>query len=254
MSTKPFRNQALFEQDPFLLVARQQPYWLACLLSTPLWGLISTRLRCVKEPLAIGFLIFTAGIAGLATIQPKDDLSSLALAGLAGVGFGALIILIITAVQLSTPHHLIATATAVTVSFRSVAASVFTATYVAAFSDRLQVKLPSYVAAAVLKAGLAPTSVVVFTTALAQNDQAALLRIPGASPAILAAGVAALKQAYADSIRVVYIIAATFGIVALALCWLMADMRPLMDYKVDAPMEDLRTKYRKQGAQDTDPA
>ena len=242
----------MFEQDPFLLVARGQPFWVGCLLSTPVWGLISTRLRRIKEPLAIAFLVCTGGVVGLATIQPDDDTTSLIFAGLAGIGFGGLIVLIIAAVQLATPHHLIATATAVTVSSRAVAASVFTAIYVAAFSDRLKKKLPSYIAAAALKAGLPKTSLKAFAAALVGNDQAALIHIPGVTPAIISAGVAALKQTYADSVRVVFIIAAPFGVAAAISCWFLADMRKTMNYKVDAPMEELKTKVpRKQIFNDT---
>lgn len=232
----------MFEQDPFLLVARQQPYWIACLLATPLWGFISTRLRRLKEPLMVAFLIFTGGIIGLSTIQPDDDTSTLAFAGLAGVGFGGLIIIIIAMVQLSTPHHLIATATAVTVSSRSVAAAVFTAIYVAAFSHRLKEKLPGYIATAALGAGLPATSLEDFVTALAGNDQAGLANIQGLTPNIISAGVTALKQAYADSIRVVFIIAAPFGLVAAISCWFTADMRKTMNYQVDAPVENLKRK------------
>lgn len=236
------RNLSLFEQDPFLLVAREQPYWIGCLLSTPIWGLIGTRLRRLKEPLSIGFLIFTGGIAGLATIQPDDNTKTLIFAGLAGIGFGAIIIMVIAMVQLATPHHLIATATAVTVSSRSVSASVFTAIYAAAFSNRIKEKLPSYVSAAALKAGLPQDSLKAFVAAIAGQDQAGLLNIEGVNPGIISAGIAAAKQASADSVRIVFMIAAPFGVVAAVSCWFTADMRKTMNYKVDAPVENLTTK------------
>jgi hypothetical protein len=236
------RNLSMFEQDPFLVVARGQPFWVCCLASTPVWGLISTRLRRIKEPLAVGFLVCTGGIIGLATIEPDGNTKSLVFAGLAGIGFGALIVLIVAAVQLSAPHHLIATATAVTVSSRAVSASVFTAICVAAFSDRLKVKLPSYIAAAALKSGLPKASLKDFAAALVGDNQTALIHIEGATPGIISAGVVALKQAYADSVRVVYILAAPFGVAAAISCWFLADMRKTMNYKVDAPIENLTIK------------
>jgi hypothetical protein len=202
----------------------------------------------VNEPLSVAFLIFTGGIAGLATVQPDDELNPLIFAGLAGIGFGGLIILIITVVQLSTPHHLIATATAVTVSSRSVAGSVFTVAYVTAFSDRLNRKLPSYVAVAAAKAGLPAASVGSFVAALASGDQAALQQVKGVTPGIISAGLAALKSAYADSFRVVYIMAAPFGIAAAVSCWFMARMDGTMTYQVDAPMESLKAKSNNRAA------
>ena len=190
----------------------------------------------------MGFLIFTGGIIGLATTQPDDDTNILIFAGLAGIGFGGLIILIVTAVQLSSPHHLIATATAVVVSARSVAASVFTAIYVAAYSERLKQRLPSYIAAAAMKARVPRPSLKEFVAALANQDQAALQHIKGVTPEMISAGIAAMKSAYADSGRVVYIIAAPFGVVAAVACWFMADMTGTMNYKVDAPLESLKAK------------
>ena len=223
-------------------MARAQPFWVACIPSTILWGYLSTRFRTIREPLFAGFLIFTAGIIGFATVQPDDSTSAIIFSGLCGIGFGAPLILIITGVQLSTPHHLIATATAVTTSSRAVAATVFTAIYSAAFSTRLGTDLPAYVAKAALQAGLPAKSLKPFIGALADNDTAALAKIPGVTPAIIGAGVVALKQAFADSIRVVYEIAAPFGALACLACLFLGDLRKTMNYHVDAPVEDLHAK------------
>lgn len=193
-------------------------------------------------PLFVGFLIFTCGIIGLATIEPGDNINSLAFAALAGIGFGAPLILIITGVQLSTPHRLIATATAVTTSSRAVAATVFTAIYAAAFSNHLDVKLPDYVASAAARAGLPASSLKAFVGALLSKDEAGLSQVVGISPSIIAAGVSAVKQAFADSLRVVYIIAVPFGVLACVLCLFLGDMRNTMNYHVDAPVEDLHAK------------
>ena len=178
----------------------------------------------------------------MATIEPDDNLNSLVFAALAGIGFGAPLILIVSGVQLSTPHHLIATATAVTTSSRAVAATVFTAIYTAAFSTRLGDKLPIYIAAAAQEAGLPATSIKAFIGALTTNDKAALAQIPGVSPSIIEAALVALKQAFADSLRVVYIIAVPFGTVACILCLFLGDMKMTMNYHVDAPVEDLHAK------------
>lgn len=180
---------------------------------------------------------------GLCTIQPGDGFSQLAFCALAGFGFGAPLILIITGVQLSTPHRLIATATAVVTSSRAVAATMFTAIYSAALNTRLDTNLPNDIGKAALAAGLPASSLTAFIGALAGGDTAALAGIPGVTPAIIAAGVAGLKQAFADSIRVVYIIAAAFGAVACILCLFLGDMRKTMNYAVDAPVEELHAKH-----------
>ncbi|KAI1623427.1 major facilitator superfamily domain-containing protein [Exophiala viscosa] len=239
----PVMTNALFTSDPFKTVARSQPYWIAGLISTVIWGYSATRFRTIREPLFLGYLFFTAGIIGWCTIQPGDDFSQLAFAAVAGFGFGAPLILIISGVQLSTPHRLIATATAVTTSSRAVAATVFTAIFSAALNTKLDTNLPNDIGKAALKAGLPTTSLKAFITALAGGDTAALPTIPGVTPAIIGAGVVALKQAFADSIRVVYIIAAPFGALACIMCLFLGDLRKTMNYQVDAPVEDLHAKH-----------
>lgn len=249
-----YRSSSLFTTDPFLTVARSQPYWVAGLVSALVWGYSSTRFRTIREPLFLGFLFFTAGIVGLCTIQPGDDFSQLAFCALAGFGFGAPLILIVTGVQLSTPHSLIATATAVVTSSRAVAATMFTAIYSAALNTRLDTNLPKDIGKAALGAGLPESSLKAFIGALAGGDTAALGKIPGVNPTIIAAGVVALKQAFADSIRVVYIIAAPFGALACILCLFLGDMRKTMNYAVDAPVEDLHAKHHHQEQQNTQTA
>ena len=190
----------------------------------------------------IGFVIFTAGIVGLATIEPDQSTNAVVFSGLAGIGFGAPLVIVIAGVQLSTPHHLIATATALTTSARAVAATVFTAIYAAALNTRLDEYIPRYIANAATDAGLPSKSLPAFIKALTANNQAGLREVPGATPAIIEAGVGAFKQAFADGIRVVYIIAAPFGLVACFACFFLGDLSDTMNYRVDAPMEDLHAK------------
>ena len=190
----------------------------------------------------VGFVIFTSGIVGLATIEPDQSTNAIVFSGLAGLGFGAPLVIVIAGVQLSTPHHLIATATALTTSARAVAATVFTAIYAAALNSRLDKYIPQYVAEAATNAGLPSKSLPPFIEALTASNQAALLKVPGATPAIIQASVEALKQAFADGIRVVYIIAAPFGLVACAACFFLGDLKDTMNYRVDAPVEDLHAK------------
>lgn len=215
---------------------------MACVITNVIFGYLSTKFRKIREFLCLGFLVFTAGIVGLATLQPDKSANPVVFSGLAGLGFGFLIVLIVTSVQLSTPHHLIATATAATVSCRAVGATVFTAIYAASFASRFKSKLPAYVAEAALKAGLPPSSLKPFIEALAAGDLSALSTIGGVSPQIVGAGVVALKQAFADSIRVLYIIAAPFGIVACIACLFLGDMKETMNYRVDAPLEEMKAK------------
>lgn len=242
----PLLTETLYEQDPLLLVLRQISFWMATGVSTVFWGYTSTKFRTIREPMFAGFLITTAGIVGIATLGPNQSANAIGFAVLAGIGFGAPLVLVVAGIQLATPHHLIATATAVTTSSRAIGTSTFTAIYAAALRTRLSTKLPSYIAAAALAAGLPPNSLPSFIEALVNNDTSALLKVAGVSPAIIGAGVTALRQAFADSIRVVYIIAAPFGAVACIACIFLPSMGDTMNYRVDAPVEALHAKSHPQ--------
>ena len=244
--TVELRTTSLFETNPLLLVSREMPFWVAGGISTVIWGYASTRFRTIREPLFLGYFIFTCAMIGYTTIQPKDSTTAVCLAGMAGFGFGAPLILIIAGVQLSTPHSRIATATAVTTSSRAVAATVFTAIYAAALNDKIAANLPSGIAKAAAKAGLPPASIPAFVAALAGNHPDALAKITGVTPQIIGAGVVALKQALADSIRVVFIIAAPFGALACIMCLFLGDLRKTMNYIVEAPVEDLHAKRHRE--------
>jgi hypothetical protein len=216
---------------------------VATTISTVFWGVISSKLRTTREPLFAGFVIYTAGFIGWTTIQPGDNLNSLVFGGLAGIGFGAPLILIVATVQLVTPHKFIATATSVITTSRAVAASVFTAIYAAALNSELTKNLPKEIGDAALEAGLPSASLPAFIADLANSNTTALSGISGVTPAIIAAGVAGLQQAYADSLRVVFIIAVPFGLVACILCFFLGDLRDMMNYKVEAPVEELHAKH-----------
>ena len=207
-----------------------------------MWGYASSRFRTIRSPLFFGFLLYTAGIAGLASVKPDQSAHQLVFAGLAGAGFGAPLILIISGVQLSTPHHLIATATAVTTSSRAIAATVFTAIYSATFSTQVGRNLPTDVAEAAINAGLPPSKVPALLKALTGPDPSSAAKVPGVNPAIIVASLAAVKKAFAVSLRDVYLIAVPFGIVACISCFFLGDMSKTMNYRVDAPVENLHAR------------
>lgn len=179
----------------------------------------------------------------MATLQPKDSVNAIVFDGLAGIGLGAPLILLIVGVQLSTPHHLIATASAVLISSRAVAGSVFMAIYSATVSSAASVKLPKSVATAAIAAGLPPQYATAFVGDMLASNATALQSIPGVTPAIIKAGTAGLLQGYADSYRLVFIIAAPFGALACVFVYLIEDISALMTYRVDAPVEELHARH-----------
>lgn len=239
-----YSTNALFTADSLGKAIHLLPFFAACTVLTVVYGWASSHFKDIKYSLFIGFALCTGGIIGLATVQPRQNGVATGSLTLAGIGFAGPLVLILAGVQLSVPHHHIATATALAVSCRTIAASIFTAAYSTALNHRLTTFIPSYIGEAVARAGLPPTSVGPFIGAFASNDQVVLSRVPGITPAILGAAGRAFQQAFADAVRVVFIIAAPFGFVGCFLCLLLPSFRDRMDYVVDAPLEDLR-RHRK---------
>lgn len=189
----------------------------------------------------VGFAIFTAGVVGLATIQPDDSLNALVFAALAGIGFGAPLVLVVAGVHLSTPHPLIATATGVTCAARAVAGTVATAIYAAALTTRFA-NIPGDVSKAALGAGLPASSLATFIHNLMTGDISALSMSKGATPEVIKVALTTQSQSYADALRVIYIIAAPFGVLACIVCLFLGDLRQVMTFRVDAPVEELHAK------------
>ncbi|KIW18439.1 hypothetical protein PV08_02727 [Exophiala spinifera] len=243
------QSAVIYATDPLKVVARVVPYPLMACVGTFVFGFWSTKLRTIRSPMAASFFVWTGGLVGLATLQPSDGLRQIIFVSVAGLGFGGPIILIIAGVQLAVPHKLIGTSSALPTSARALAATVFTAIYSTALNTRLKINLPKEIAPVVLKLGLPATSIGAFIGALGSGDSAAVANVPGVTPAIIEAGVKAFKQAFADSIRVVYIIAAPFGVVAMVLAVFLGSMRDTMNYGVDAPIEELHAKHRHREAE-----
>lgn len=244
------RTLQLFDTDPLLIVAREQPYWIAAGIMSIVYGYISTKLLSIRVPMAVGYLIWTGATIGFACVNPDDSTLAIVMSGLSGMGFAAPLLLVIAGVHLSVPHHLIATATAVPSSARAVAATVFTAIYATAISDRSAKLVPVYVIDAAVRAGLPRTSSGRFLTAYLAENQAGLSGVPGVTPQVLSAAAVGMKHAMADSIRVVFIIAAPFGVLAIVACFFMGDLSKSMNYRVEAPVEDLHAKGSSHGKED----
>ncbi|KEF62896.1 uncharacterized protein A1O9_00870 [Exophiala aquamarina CBS 119918] len=238
----PILTQALYETDPFLINARTEPFWIAATLSSPVWAWASTRFRNIRDPLLAGLVIYVAGNIGFTTLQPGQSLNALIFAGIGGIGFGAPLVAIISGIQLSTPHSLIATATALAVCSRSIFAAVFTAIFSAVLTNRLPGELASKVPPAIIAAGLPPTSVEAFIAALTSGDTEALQQVAGVTAEIIGAGVLALQQSYANAIRVIFIIVSAFGALAVVFAAFIDDLKSGMNYRVEAPMEVLQAK------------
>ena len=208
------------------------------------YGIVSTKSKSVRWPLLVGFAIWTCGLIGQATCQPNQQAVALGTLALVGIGLGGPLLLILAGTHLSVPPRLMATGSAAVVCMRSFGATIFTAVYAAVVGPRLKELIPKYIAEAALPLRLSPASLGPLIGALSTFDEAALAHIPGVTPQIIGASVAALQDAFVDAVRVVFMIAACFGALACILCCCLESLRTFMDYIVDAPIEELHRREK----------
>ncbi|KAH8896302.1 MFS general substrate transporter [Thozetella sp. PMI_491] len=114
---------------------------------------------------------------------------------LLGVAFGMTLTTLVTVAQLSTPPDLIAIATGLIISVRSLGGTIGIAIYNALFSDEMS-HLPQNIANAVIPDGLSPDNPGQFIVALTSHNQTAVAIVPGVTPQIIGNGLDALLDTY----------------------------------------------------------
>jgi len=139
-------------------------------------------------------------------------------------------------------HKLIATATACTTFSRAIASAIFSAINVAAFNAGLKNFLPEYIAQAASAAGQPAASLLEFIEVLSKGNTGALAKVPGITPMFIAQGTRALQQAFADSLRIVFITATPFEVISCITSWCLGDLRETINFRVDTPAEELHAK------------
>ncbi|KAH6974718.1 putative siderophore iron transporter [Ilyonectria destructans] len=181
----------------------------------PLAGLYTTRTKRLREPLVLGFVIFTITFALMAAIKASTpSWVSWVYSPLIGIGLGFILPTVYVAAQMSTPAAMISVTTSVATATRSLGGAVGLAINNALFTGTLNRKLPQNVAAA-----------------------AAIRAVPGATPPILASAGSAYTQAYIESFRKAWIAAAAFSAVGIIFTVAFRNPKTAFSAKIDAPVE-----------------
>ncbi|KAI4791494.1 MFS general substrate transporter, partial [Aureobasidium sp. EXF-8846] len=94
------------------------PFFMVITVVSPLLSFYVTKFKDVKWPIFVGFVSFSASVIGLALAGENGKLG-LTFNGIGGLGFAPVLILIMVWVQNSTPPLFIGTASALTISSRT---------------------------------------------------------------------------------------------------------------------------------------
>jgi hypothetical protein len=244
-----FEVSTLYVHDPFLVSQRFSICFYALSVSTLLTGAYCTRFRDLRYPMMVGFALFCVFMVCMATADLDSGTAFWGYPVLFGFGLGILLNTIMTTAQLGTPPELIASASGLIISTRSVGGSIALAIYNAIFTRELTSNLASKVPAAVLPLGLPPTSIGPLIGSLTSGGAPdALAGIPGITGAIIGAGGTAVLQSFVVAFRYIWVTAACFSFVAMVAAWFVIDPKQEFNTHIDAPVESEEALYSTRGA------
>ncbi|PMD55689.1 siderophore iron transporter [Hyaloscypha bicolor E] len=207
----PLQIAALYTTDNI------QIGWLSCttgaavVIGQVVSGLVFKRIGHVKWQLVGCCVGFTVFLGGMAAVNASNRGLAIALTILAGLCVGALeLITIIIAGLVCNPGD-IGLASGLLGSFRQVSGSIAASIYVSILTNRLTTTLPANVAPAALNAGLPSADLPALFAALATGTATAMEAVPGITPTVIAAVGDAVKVAYSQAFKTVYLTSIAFG-------------------------------------------
>ena len=185
------------------------PLMAGLLLTSTLSGILISRWGRYKIFPIIGTALMTAGMYLLSMLGVgTSTLASSAYMFVLGVGIGAVMQVLVIAVQNVVPYSDLGVATSGVTFFRSIGGSFGTAAFGAIFASQLTGNLAHYLAGTHIPAGF---------SASAGASPATLAKLP---PAVHAGYV----HAFAASLHTVFLVATPIAAVAFALTWLLKEV------------------------------
>lgn len=98
--------------------------FVAAIVAAALTGFYTTVTKQVRWPTVFAFLVFVVFFACMATATPYTSTQVWGYPVFVGWGLGMTITTLLTAAQLSIPHELIAVASGIMISFRSLGGTI----------------------------------------------------------------------------------------------------------------------------------
>ncbi|KAI3391206.1 hypothetical protein diail_7756 [Diaporthe ilicicola] len=207
-------------------------------------GLYCTKTKKVRWITVCAFLIFVIFFACMSTTNAHTRNEVWGFPVLMGTGLSMTLIALVAAGQLSVPPELIAVASGIMISMRSLGGTIGIAIYNAVFISETS-HIPGNVASAALKAGLPSDSVNDFVAYVVAQNQTGLATVAEATPAIISAGADAALDTYAAAFRLVWLSAIPFLCIAAISAVFLFDPTEEFNNHIDAPVEDKHDLYSK---------
>src|ERR1700722_12047452 len=211
-----FEVSTLYTTDSLMVSVHYAIVFITDIVASMTAGAYCSAKKSIRLPATCAFIMFLIFNILMANINVKTNNTNIwGYPVFLGVGLGMCLSSLLAVAQLSTPPGLIATASGLMISVRSLGGAVGLAIYNAVFNHGVATNLGSKVAAATLPLGLPPSSLGALIGSLTSGNPAAANRVPGATLDIIRAGGLAVQEAFVIAFRYVWISAGCFALVAL---------------------------------------
>jgi len=231
----PLQVSILYTQDPIHIGLYGMALALGGMVGGITTGFVMNRTDISKWILVFWCLELTAMSGTAAIVGPGTHIASTLIITLIGFGLSGATVASNAIIQLSVPHQFVGIAMGIVITARNVGGSVATTIYSTILSNELAKKLGVGIATALAKAGLPLAQVPAVTAGIATGNATALA---GVNPQILGAGAYALKVAYSQSFRVVYLVSIAFGVVGTVCALWTMNVGHYMTNKVDVRLDE----------------
>lgn len=242
-------------------------------------GLYCTKTKRVRWITVLAFFIFIAFFTCMSTTNANTRMEVWGYPVLMGVGLSMTLVTLVAAGQLSVTPDLIAVATGIIISVRSLGGTIGIAIckceiFVQKPSTLLMqrgeddavftsqtARIPSNIASTALASGLPSSSIESFVAFIMSKDDSGIVTIPGVTDKIIAAGREAMLDTYVQAFRYVWLSAIPFlAVAAIGMCtsgagvdayyllrfdtaaMFLIDPRKDFNSHIDAPLEHTDTE------------
>ncbi|KAL0932703.1 siderophore iron transporter [Colletotrichum truncatum] len=209
-----FQVSVLYETDAVLVGTRYALMSIASMFGSVACGWYCAKTHRLRWLTVGAFVIFVVFFACMATTDQGSSKPVWFYPVLLGLGLGMTLTTLITAAQLCIPPDLIAIASGLILSVRSLGGTIGIAIYNVIFNDSMS-HMPGNIAKAVIPAGFNPENLGMLIGGLTTHNDELIAHIPGITPEIIGKAANALLGTYVSSFQKVWIAAACFVAVAV---------------------------------------
>lgn len=177
-------------------------------------GQLFRKLGHTNITFSVSLLILTVLSGAQAIVSPTSHVASTVLVILNGAFIAGVSVETVTLVQFSTTHEFIGVATGIATAIRGIGGAVGQTVYLAILQNKLKANIPSMVALPLAKAGVAPATLPQLIEELLGGIYNSPL-VAALTPAQILVASNGIKNAYASSFRLIYLVSIAFGAVAI---------------------------------------